>query len=1103
MYRFWENVIKPMFELCGIKSIVEIGAQNGYNTTRLIQYAIKKSGVVHSIDPFPSFEYKDWEKEYMPHFFMHIGLSLDVLDKIEECDAYLVDGDHNWYTVYHELNRIKDIVGKKECLVILHDIGWPYDRRDLYYNPDNIPSEFQNAYLRKGIIYGQAELDEEGINGHLCNAIEVNTARNGVLTAIEDFLNENTEFEFMSIKCCSGLGIIKKKGTFAQVFDFLQDIVTLQNVIEIAEEDRLQIFQQRYTYKNKYDRALADYNKEKLRNEELKISEIKAKENSERLVEERKLLKKEVDLSQKEIELLNREIDSLKNEFMLLKAENVQQKENISKRSEEIKEYKKIILDSKKNIEDLREEGRKTRKENRKMRKELETVLTSKRYRYACYLSEVLHKPYKIFSLPYKICKKVMKRNSGELPVEEVKPVSLEIAEKSADVRMIEKTHIKFPEVLVSDNYEIFNSKCLVNRVSIVVCVHNALSDVGECLCSLWENRTFPYEIILIDDGSEGETRDYLTEFAARTKCKLHRNEEAIGYTKSANIGLKLSQADFVVLLNSDTIVTSGWIEKMLMCFEKNPDTGIVSPFSNAATYQSIPETRDAVSGDWKINVLGDGITVEMMALIVEKASIRKYPKVAALNGFCFMIKRAVLDKIGYLDEENFPKGYGEEVDYCIRAVKAGFYLRVADDTYIFHEKSKSFTHAKRKELGAASKPILKEKHGDTYRTIGTDMENNEELKDAREAVISRIDSFVEKFSSLHNKRIAFFLTAKGGSGGANSVCQEVMGMRRLGIEAFVLNSSNYKTEFEKNYPEMVPYVLYYDKKSEQSLLAVGKNFDIIIGTIFTTIEKLKIIKQAYPFIKTGYYVQDYEPYFFEETEDYWRQAKESYTLIEGNCLFAKTEWIARTVNEHHGIKVNIVEPSIDTRIYNPFVIREKEINKIINICAMVRPKTKRRNPKGTMEVLRMLKNAYQDKISVTIFGCSDDEVRNMGEDFIFDCTNLGVLKRWEVAGLLAQSDLFLDMSDYQAFGRTGLESMCLGCIPILPKEGGTDKFAVNGENAIVVNTGDVRQTYYEICKLLDKPDLMYKMQRAGMITGQGYNIMNAAWSEIMLLGTL
>ncbi|GFI15161.1 hypothetical protein IMSAGC009_00317 [Lachnospiraceae bacterium] len=150
-----------------------------------------------------------------------------------------------------------------------------------------------------------------------------------------------------------------------------------------------------------------------------------------------------------------------------------------------------------------------------------------------------------------------------------------------------------------------------------------------------------------------------------------------------------------------------------------------------------------------------------------------------------------------------------------------------------------------------------------------------------------------------------------------------------------------------------------------------------------------------------------------------------------------------------------------------------------------------------------MLKNTYQDKVCITIFGCGEEEIKNIKGDFEFDYTNLGVLRRWEVASLLAQSDLFLDMSAYQAFGRTGLESMCLGCIPILPEKGGTDKFAVNGENAIVVDTGNIQRTYYEICKLFDNTDLMYKMQRAGITTGQDYNIMNAAWSEIVLLGTM
>ena len=147
-------------------------------------------------------------------------------------------------------------------------------------------------------------------------------------------------------------------------------------------------------------------------------------------------------------------------------------------------------------------------------------------------------------------------------------------------------------------------------------------------------------------------------------------------------------------------------------------------------------------------------------------------------------------------------------------------------------------------------------------------------------------------------------------------------------------------------------------------------------------------------------------------------------------CLFAKTEWIADTVQKYHDVKVNLVEPSLDTRLYNPFVIKHKKKKARPTICAMVRPKTIRRNPKGTMEVLQYLKKKYDAGIRIALFGCSDEEIQQLGI-FDFEYQNYGVLKRWEVAKLLAASDIFLDMSTYQAFGRTGLESMCLGCLPV------------------------------------------------------------------------
>jgi len=753
-------------------------------------------------------------------------------------------------------------------------------------------------------------------------------------------------------------------------------------------------------------------------------------------------------------------------------------------------EIKKLKSDNQK----LRQQAKDARKKVRELERKLQLMERSRWLRLGNFIKKILSKIMWVIKLPYRAVRKIYRMIFARNTVEQ----QIVIQEVEVNEENRELTYPEAGNAMVENLFDI-NGK--TTTVSVVVCIHNALYDVEECLLSLWENRTFPYEIILVDDGSDEATRDYVAKFAEITGVKLLRNEEASGYTKAANKGLHASESDYVILLNSDTIVTAGWVEKMITCFRNNEKAGIVSPLSNAASYQSVPEVHDLVTGDWKINTLEDGITLEMMGQIVETTSTHAYPQAAVLNGFCFMISRQVIDTIGYLDEESFPRGYGEEVDYCLRARKKGFELHIVDDTYIFHEKSKSFSHKTRKELGQESKGKLKEKHGDMYSNLDSEMQVCLELELARKRILEKQQEILNM--PILDKKIAFLLTARGGSGGANSVCQEVMGMRKLGVEAFVVNSINYKEEFEKNYPELVPYVRYFQKKSEKSLLEAVGEFDIIIGTIFTTVKSLKTISEKYSDKKFGYYIQDYEPMFFDETEDYWKEARDSYTLLDDICMFAKTKWIANTVEKEHGRKVNIVEPSIDIAMYNPYVIEEKDISMPIQIAAMIRPKTERRNPIGTMQVLKMLKEKYGEKIEVKLFGCGTDEIVALGDVAQFEYTNLGILKRWEVADLLAKSHMFLDMSTYQAFGRTGLESMCLGCVAVMPEEGGVDKYAVDNENAIVVDTLDEDLVYERMCAVIDAPEKLQELQRNGLQTAKDYNVMKAAMSEIQTLNSM
>ncbi|WP_156824336.1 class I SAM-dependent methyltransferase [Thioalkalivibrio sp. ALE20] len=250
-------------------------------------------------------------------------------------------------------------------------------------------------------------------------------------------------------------------------------------------------------------------------------------------------------------------------------------------------------------------------------------------------------------------------------------------------------------------------------RIDVVVCVHNALEDVKLCLESIERERIDEQlKLILVDDGSDEDTADVLRTFAAKDWVSRIRNEKAVGYTKAANQGLAATTAPFVILLNSDTIVTSLWAEKLADAVYTTPGAGIVGPLSNAASYQSIPEYRG--TGDQTaVNELPTGMTPEDMNCYCENwSTVDALPRTPLIHGFCFGLKREVLEAVGWMDEVTFPRGYGEENDFCFRAVDAGFGLVVATNTYVFHRKSRSYMGAERVRLMKAGSEALSSKHG-------------------------------------------------------------------------------------------------------------------------------------------------------------------------------------------------------------------------------------------------------------------------------------------------------------------------------------------------------------------------------------------------------
>lgn len=637
--------------------------------------------------------------------------------------------------------------------------------------------------------------------------------------------------------------------------------------------------------------------------------------------------------------------------------------------------------------------------------------------------------------------------------------------------------------------------------IDIVVPVFNALDDVKKCMESIRNrNDGFTVRTIIVNDGSDQATTAWLREY-----CHAHKTFELIehfsnqGYTKAINTGLRTTAAPYVVLLNSDTIATRGWLKGLVRCINSGPKIGIVGPLSNAASWQNVPDLYD-VTGAFAVNELPSFMSPDDMAGMVAMVSKRTYPATPFVNGFCFMIKRQVIDAIGFMDDENFPIGYGEENDYCIRAGDAGFMLAIADDTYVFHAKSRSFGHERRKALSQQGGETLNRKHTVVKcNALVRQVKSTDQLDHVRasvKAALIKHDSFIDT-SEIMSLRILFLLPVSGGSGGTHSVVQEVSEMRRLGISANVAVHREHVAQFLDLYSD-VPYVsTLFVGFDADNILGVAEDYDVVIATIFRSMELVKQIVEVNRHILPAYYVQDYEPLFFSPDTVNWKAACDSYGLVPQTTLFAKTRWIADKVQAEHGVPVHKVEPSIDHDVYKPSI---KSQDGRLHVAAMIRPQTPYRGAERTMRVLSRISKAHFDRLSIHLFGCAEDTAhfQSLQRDFKYE--NHGVLKRREVAGLLARSDIFIDLSDYQAFGRTALEAMACGCAVMVPIHGGTDEYAIDGVNALVVDSFDEDQSFSRLDALVQSITQLRTMQHKGLLTASRYTAHAAAVSELSVL---
>lgn len=243
----FRELIVSCLQASGARSVVEIGSEEGTFSRELVAWAEGADARVHCVDPAPAPSLVDLAAG-SPRLNLVLQRSLDALGHLEPCDAYLVDGDHNYYTVHQELLAISSRAGGGAGfpLVFLHDVGWPAGRRDMYYSPDAIPPrELHEHAYEKGTVPWRSDLVEGGFRGEgkFAWALAEGGPRNGVLTAVEDFLGDRPDLGFVTVPCIFGLGVVYERAApyasdVAAILGRYDDDVLLRRL----EHNRLRLY---------------------------------------------------------------------------------------------------------------------------------------------------------------------------------------------------------------------------------------------------------------------------------------------------------------------------------------------------------------------------------------------------------------------------------------------------------------------------------------------------------------------------------------------------------------------------------------------------------------------------------------------------------------------------------------------------------------------------------------------------------------------------------------------------------------------------------------------------------------------------------------------
>jgi GT2 family glycosyltransferase/glycosyltransferase involved in cell wall biosynthesis len=607
-----------------------------------------------------------------------------------------------------------------------------------------------------------------------------------------------------------------------------------------------------------------------------------------------------------------------------------------------------------------------------------------------------------------------------------------------------------------------------VKPADIIIPVYGGLHVLIDCLNSIQARTLWPHKIILVDDCSPDEdTKNFLTTWAeANPEHTVLFNKKNRGFAATVNRGIEHGDGAYLCILNSDVVVTPGWLYKQIMALEASPLNKIVNPCTNNTAEIAIP--------------MQEGYDYNDMNRAFERLSSHAYPEIMP-TGFCFTMERSLINEIGSFDEGY--GSYGEETDLWMRCVSrisngqvSNWRAVLADDTYIFHERGTSFgvlgteEHMAFRKAGSARFHSIWPGFKALFRTYN--------FKKSLAALRSPIGTELIKKQKPRYK-ICFVVFSTENCGGMKVIADTVNCLNEIGVEAKVAHIKR-ETEMKKNVlPSLRSEPIVFDGYSDFVTNFEARVFSdgIVVAGTGELMGAVAAVTTDNPKLTSLHFSQSDDVSIAPTTS--LRKSIASANRL-ADYTITNSKWTAAKMAKKHKVSGSI-SVGYDNLMFFPHG-RDKGDDRptvLVSLGNKVYPF--KGHDRGVDMCEHLYKMCKKDKKEIRILANGVDAVQ--GAEFII---GLGVLNQSKFATILGtEVDVYCDPAHNHSYGLPTLEAMASGVVPVCWNNKGVTEYATHDRDAIILNNKTAPEVMAErIYNLLfNEPKRMEQLRTEGLKT--------------------